>query len=192
MAYTTAALIAARINGNAGDPDVAAAAKDVDKVIDDWCGRRFEKFTGVREFAPGEGWRDPRFLETGDITAATLVETRADHTSPYEALSADLWQLGDPGRLWPAQGVWGLPGAPFWPLAPPPVKTVRITGTFGWLSVPEPVQRAAAYWGAALVQNASIPVRDLDGNVVDSGTDGWGFTAYAKRLLAPYRIIPVA
>ena len=191
MAYTTAAKVAARIGKDAADPDIADAVAQVDQVVDDWCNRTFGKASASRDVhVPDRGRR----LVLGNTVSGTEVRTRPNHAAgdDWALLTASMWALEPPKRVWPPQALWTLPGAPPWPSAPFPVTTVRVTGVFGWGTVPEPVQRAAAYWAVALTQEGSVPLVTVEGDIDSGRTNAFEWVSRAKRLLEPYRMLGAA
>ena len=196
MPYTTVAAVLAHLgvkDAVAGDrmfDEATTAVLAADDEIDEYCGRRFGKVTAAREFR-GNGRQQ---LPIGDVAAVTRVETRVDQNAPWMVLDATQWQLGDSNSLSrPADSIWKMPDTPMWPKAPAPVKTVRVTGAFGWPAVPPKVTKAALYWACSLVQELTVPLVDMDGAVAGSAPgEAYNSRRMAMRLLSNYRRPPVA
>ena len=199
MAYTTRDLIlghlgrasAAQTDRMYVEADAAVAA--VKLAVDNYCNRSFDKATATRrEFLAPRGCRD---LVIGDHTAVTQIETRRRHDDPWTVLDPAMWADGLPPEsqpTWPRRDVWLLPGNGMWPYAPPPVTTVRVTASYGWLAVPDDVQKAALYWACSMVQEQAVPLTDADGDIaVDTGA-AFRQQNLAKRLLREYQIVAVA
>ena len=189
MAYTDRDSILKHLGASAavaGDrvfDEATGAVAAVDQAIDNYTNRSFGKQAGaVREFAPTVV---SRMLDVGDVLAVTRVEVREAPGGPWVPVPADGWDLGQPGRLWPAHELWRAAGA--WPCLRRPLTSVRVTGTFGWAAVPADVSLAAMYWACSMVQEKAIPLADADGEIVASVSDAFSTQNLAKRLLGPYK-----
>ena len=200
MAYTTADAVLAQLSRQGSAPAsrlstlVPGAIETADAWIDNHCGRTFERSKSAvpREFrGPRPTSRDSfRKLRVGDITTATLVECRARHSDPWVAVDAAGWtldwDLNSEERGFPYDVLWALPDGPIWPTAPAPVRTVRVTGVWGWTAVPADVTQAATLFAGHQALLLSGPMQageDLTETVFGSQQDYMEI----RRLLAPYR-----
>lgn len=140
--YTTKALVKARlditdtIDDTMIDSVITAASRSVDK----FCNRLFSPATEARYFTAMCG----TYLDIDDITTVTTIETDADGDRTYE----DTWSATD-FDLEPYNAA--AYGEAYTQLHTTPTglytfptgrKGVKITGVWGWSSIPAPVSEA--------------------------------------------------
>ena len=115
------------------------------------CGRDFEPTTGTRRFTLNMLQYEALI---GDITAVTAVEVRSAPQNAYTALEgADYETLRSTGREdWPDDTLVRTDGGFFYP-GP---NGLRVTGTWGFETVPEAIEQAVLMLAAnLLVRNQS-------------------------------------
>lgn len=180
------------------DTNMDAVITVASRAVDSYCGRFFYPSTStVRYFSANP--RDPQCLwilpihDLSTTTSLTVVsETGNDGTYPTTwAIDVDF--IAEPVNR-EQSGITGWPythlraiGGKVWPIKflEWQRETVKITGTFGWTAIPDPVKQATRIIAAQLWKLGEAPF----------GVAGWG--AYgdikvreipqAATLLAPYR-----
>ena len=203
VAYCTPAEVEAQISltGGASASRVALIPQCIDDAeawIDNICGRSFSKSPSETVEGRPDG-ADRRVFPAGDLVSAASVETREDRNSPWTALSANDWTLWRPWRrarlrtpVFPAQGVMLFADCPPFPSRPEPETTVRVTGVFGWASVPDPVRRACILRAAYLTLQLAGPGHSAGAFEPSAMPSMAGTMAEPLRMLAPYRRVVVA
>jgi hypothetical protein len=154
------------------DQDLLLAALAASRAIDNACGRRFyldADATGVRYYQPDA---DARMMLIDDMPAAPAsVAVDRDGDGVYEETWVNgvdyvLEPLNAPSKFWPYEQLrlrWK--SGRFFPFATE--KGVKVTGQFGWPSVPPDIQTATAIVASKLVKRT----REAPFGIVTSGTD---------------------
>lgn len=151
------------------DLDLAVNITAASRAVDEYCGRRFyldDDTTGVRYYTPCDG----RKLLIDDIVTVATVQTDADNTGAY----ASTWvattdyvmaPFNAAERSWPYDTMLVQPtgGQRFVSYE----RSVKITGRFGWPSVPAPVKQATIIMASRLLQRA----RTAPFGVIGAGLD---------------------
>jgi hypothetical protein len=132
------------------------------RLIDGYCGRDFTTASGTasRDFAPTGRYE---YLLIDDVTA--IVSVRIDDDLDYSfgtTLTTDDWQAEplnsrSAGQSWPYTRLLPLEDG-YWPLGRTGRRTVKVTGTFGWPAVPEPVRQAAILQSSRLFSRYDSPL----------------------------------
>lgn len=152
-----------------GDPNIAAAISAVSALINQHCDRTFylPDATSDRYFTPctPEEWY---VLPIEDIATLDDLVVAVDRTNSgtYAPLTLNTDFLAEPI----SQTRNGIAGWPYdtlrilsstrWPIRLQPWwrDTVRVTGTFGWAEVPEPVKQAAKILTALYYKLGDAPL----------------------------------
>ena len=186
--YTTLEALKGRL-GNVPDNQDAKLEQMIEaasRQIDDLCNRRFYQATSATRVFTAE-WHDMVMVD--DLTAITTLETddQGDRTysrtwtvNDYDLEPYNAAQLGRPYT--------GIMINPNTNLAFPRTRRgVRITGTWGWPSIPEPIEEACLLIAVRLNQSAKAPMGT-------AGTIAEGAVQYTPRvdpvvrqLLDPFR-----
>lgn len=183
MAYATLAELKAVLNitGTGSDTELSVWLDAASRFIDDYCGRTFGvSEVGVWIYRADYAGR----LRIEDASAITLVESSRDRTT-WRDITADviLWPYNGP----PYTGIdlslspWAIPT---W---------LRITGTFGYATVPETVKAACLRMAGALYRQAeagfseAIATGELGTVTITRATD-----RTTLMMLTPYRRLVLA
>lgn len=179
--YGTVEQLAAHLGIPAGVSREDATSLDLalraaSAAVDQFCGRRFTAATAptARVFRGGSD-----HVQIEDVTAVTLIETSADQVS-WSTLTGSWWE--------PLNAA--ADGVPFNVLcaSQPLPEWVRVTGLFGWPSVPPEVQQATLIKAARLWKRKDSPTG------IAEGLEGFGSTYVSRKedgdvviLLSPLR-----
>lgn len=178
-----------------GNNNITAAISAASRRVNAVCGRTFYQSdpATVQYFSAGScGFY---YLDVDDIatTSGLLVATDPSGSGTYSTT----WTVNTDYLALPVNrsrnNIGGWPytqlqavGSKLWPvpLSPHSRPTVRITGTFGWDEVPEPVKQATKIYAALYYKLGDAPLGV-------AGFDGYGSVRVrdvpqAEQLLAPY------
>lgn len=191
--YTTLDRVAARLRIPPNGPDADLVERMIEagsRGCDEECNRRFYSATEARVFSPDGGCR----LYTGDLVSVASLEIDEAGRRSY----AQVWDAAYDYYLGPENAA--LDGRPYqWIEAdtvngryafPRYRRSVRVTGVFGWASVPPLIEEATirqvARWYS--LKDAPLGV---------AGTVETGFVRVAldrdlAEMLAPYKLVVVA
>ena len=125
------------------------------ETVERRCGRSFTSATGQRSFTVH---RRTREVLVGDIQSATAVEHRYFPQGDYVPLAAADYTLGGGLVGRPSRMIIRLDGQ----FNPGP-DAVRVTGVWGWASVPPSVQQAVIMETARLMMRVKSPGGGLSG-----------------------------
>ena len=172
------------------DATIASALLSASHGIDNYCHTHFWKTPAgtARVFDTCDAWR----LRINDAAAVTQVATDTDSDGVWETV----WAAGD-FQLWPLNPTAGPETQPYteilaigtlsFPRATRRQGLIKITGTWGWPDVPEPVIQSTL-----LVTNRLIKRRGSPEGI--AGIDEFGTVRISARedpdvvrLLTPYR-----
>jgi len=170
--YVTLAALKATlsISATTWNDDLTAAIAAASRAIDEECGRRFyadDDATSVRYYTPNVA----SHLTIDDLAALTSVYIDTAGTGSYTTL----WTAGTHFHLSPynaAEDGWpytelevrGQSGA----YLPCYTKSVKVTGQFGWPTVPNAIAQATGILAARLFKRA----REAPFSVFGMGVDG--------------------
>lgn len=173
------------------DPDLRVAILAASRGVDEYCNRRFWQDTDaaqVRYYTP-TSWRTCRI---DDCTTITSVQLDSDGDSTFEeTLTVNTGFVAEPlnaaADSKPFTRLTINPGAgtTFYPDQP---RSVKVTGRFGWPSVPSAVQEATGLLATKLLRR----VREAPFGIVALGIDPAAAMRIAKVdpdvafLLGPY------
>jgi hypothetical protein len=165
--------VTAELTGsNFADYDIPMALSAASRGIDEYAGRVFYQSSGTQQMF--YEWTGKRNLPTDDIISLGTVQVDFDRDGVYETtwtqdLDFKLEPFNAPFFGKPYEQLGLLPRAsyfkPYWYPA-----LVRVTGTFGFASVPEPVKQATTILASRLLRRA----REAPFGVVGLGIDGAG------------------
>ena len=94
-----------------------------------------------------------RRVPVGDVRSVTLVETRRTPFEDYQTLGQDTWRLGGTRDDWPFQEIVRNDGY----LLPEGLDSLRVTGNWGWSTVPASVEQAALMLASNYLARAQSP-----------------------------------
>ena len=162
-------------------------------MLDEDTGRRFTATEAgtVRYFVPNH----LNVLRISDVVTVTEIKVDDDGDGTYETtLTTTDYELGSlhtDNSTWPYDRVQRISST--WPIPSPSgrQRLIKITGTWGWSSVPVPIKQACLISAARILQRGGSPL-GVSGSV--------DFGAYMVRntdpdyqaLIAPYRKMGVA
>lgn len=202
-----------RSSSSANDTAIAAVLLSASRSIDGFCGRTFNKsataearvFTlpcrggygsyggsGVT-FISGSVSGYAGILETGDLVsvAELATDSTGDRTyaTVWSAQDFDLYPLNAAVQGQPYREIRSSPLGSFG--FPTSVQGIRVTGIWGYPSVPAPVKevcflaanRLKSLWDAPFGLSGGGEMGALDMTV--------SLTPILKEMLAPYRVMPV-
>lgn len=165
--YATAAQVKAalRITDTVDDTLISLAGSAASELIDLHCGRSFGTVSATRYYAPDS----PYTLRIDDLAGTALtLETSSNGDGTYDTT----WTTSDyqleplnarrNGIAWPYDGLRAI-GDNTFPIAGGEA-TVRVTGVFGWPSVPSTVVQAAILQSSRLFKRFESPLGVLGGN----------------------------
>lgn len=148
------------------DPDaIAAAISTASRAVDAHCGRFFYQLATVMKASPSDAF--VLYIDDLATTAGLAVAVDWGTAGTYpETRTVNVDFICEPVN----QNVGGIGGRPFTSLRslngkiwPPRIPgffrdTVRITGTFGWPAVPDPVRQATKVLAAMYFSLAGTPL----------------------------------
>lgn len=157
-AYTTVATVKLRldIGGSGDDAALESVIEAASRAIDGLCNRWFYQMTATtRHFTASS----PTVLDVPDLVSVTSLTTDTDGDRVYEdtwaATDYDLEpynaaDVGEPYRqlMTTPAGLYGFPTVR---------KGVKITGTWGWPSVPDAIAEACALESIRLFKRKDAP-----------------------------------
>jgi hypothetical protein len=173
------------------DSAIEAVLLAASRQVDNWCGRQFGQGSAGESRVYVSRYGD--LLNVDDMVAVTAVATDPAGDGTYTTV----WAATD-YRLEPINAA-GI-GQPFiriragavsplwWPAAP---TLVRITGTFGWPSVPAPVREATYLLANRLKAMWDTPAGLSGGGEMGSLDMTGSITPIVAAMLAPYRVMTV-
>ena len=131
------------------------------------CGREFEPVTEARTFSPSMLRLE---VPVGDVSAVTAVEVRSHPSRAYTALeSGDYETRRSSGRHdWPDDTLVRTDGYFF----TPGPNALRVTGTWGFATIPEAIEQATLMLSANLLARAQSPKQvgsSFTGTEIDLG-----------------------
>jgi hypothetical protein len=146
------------ITDTTSDTAIEAVINAVSRAVDDYCNRYFYKNTAdeTRYFRPTQ--RDQCLV--GDLISVTSLKTDSTLDRTY----ADTWATTD-YDLYPYNAA--LDGQPYFRIDRNPdgdwwftksPKYVKITGVWGWPSVPHPVKQACLIWALRTWKRHATPL----------------------------------
>lgn len=120
------------------DQLIESAIEAASAWIDNWCGRSFESEDDVRYFEAAE----PGFAFTDDIISVSALEVDSDGDWTWsEEIVSDYFELW-PANDVPKTAIQLHPNTDVW--FPRGDRAIKVTGTFGYESVPSEVSEACA------------------------------------------------
>ena len=178
---------------NFADGDARAACSAASRAIDNACDRRFYPDVDANQIRYYEPISS-RMVALDDLVTLTTFATDWTDTGTYTTLTLNTDFVLEPTNAaadgWPwTRAVPGLFSQSF-PYGYP--RSVKVTGKFGWASVPSPVSQAATLMAARLMKRArEAPLGTIgfgiDGNVVRVPR----LDPDVEALLAPYKRLSV-
>ena len=156
-----------RITDNIDDALINKAILAAEETIDAFCARSFGKTTSqVRYFAP----RDSFVTDIDDLVTLTSITTSADDTQSNYTINwtAEDYQL-EPlngyvdGAYSPATRIRAIGDYTFQTLGGE--ATVKVTGIWGWNSVPASVSQAAVILASRIYKRNDSPLGIISGEL---------------------------
>lgn len=151
------------------DYDAQRAITSACRGIDEYTGRYFYTSSGTQQML--YEWHGARCVEIDDLVSLGTVEVDYDRNGTYETT----WTQGTSFLLEPYNAAFT--GKPYEELGLLPLAVyhrptwypalIRVTGTFGWPAVPEPVKEAATILATRFLRRA----REAPFGVVGIGID---------------------
>jgi hypothetical protein len=185
----------------ADDDDLQDAILTASRAIDGDCQRHFYQVTEARTFAPTDTYRI-RFGPYMDLVSVTTLQTDASGDGTWETT----WTTGDfqllcvdgtpninagpearPYRRIKAVGALTFPIPSAWSAARDDL--VKITGVWGWPTVPDRIRRACRMAAAETFRLRDAPLGAL--GMADLGIIRVRENVKYQRLIGDYRIMPV-
>lgn len=158
-ASTSQIKAALRITDSVDDALISMAGSAASSLIDGYCGRTFGTVAEVRYFAPDNGY----LLHVDDLAGTAItVESSTVSDQVFDVTWAPTdYQLeplnGETGGLtWPYTRLRAI-DTRLWPYAWGEA-TVRITGTWGWPSVPPTIMQAAVIQAMRIFRRLDSPL----------------------------------
>jgi hypothetical protein len=179
--------VALGVNDQVDDMSIDSALDAASRGIDYYCGTQFwQTAAGVARVF--DTW-DPYLLRVGAAVAVTQVATDPDRDGTYDTVWAgtdfQLLPLNPPAGE-PFSGIYAI-GTLTFPTPTRRVGLVRVTGTWGWPTIPSGVVQATRLIANRLIKRRSSP----EGIV---GFDDFGTARISRsedpdavRLLTPFR-----
>lgn len=131
------------------DVALERAVGTVSRYIDGRCGRRFYQKSGTVRYYTAEDYDE---LEIADLVSVDSLETDENADRVYErtwvATDYDLEPYNAATDGWPYTYIHVAPSGNY--SFPTTRKGVKVTGTWGWPSVPEPIQEACLLLAAQI------------------------------------------
>lgn len=165
--YASTAQIKAalRITDTVDDTLIGMAGSAASELIDLHCGRSFGTVSATRYYAPDSSY----VLRVDDLAGTAItVESSSNGDGTYDTTWATTDYQLEPlnarrnGIAWPYDRLRAI-GDNTFPVAGGE-STVRVTGVFGWSSVPSSVVQAAVLQGARLFKRFESPLGVAGGN----------------------------
>jgi hypothetical protein len=158
-AYATLAQVKAalRITDAVDDALLEISINGASRQIDAYCERVFYSTVGTRVYTPNDSFT----VEIDDLSAITLLETNSRDSGFDTTWTADDYQL-EPlnqlagGMVQPATRIRAVKDLLF-PVFDDAQATVRVSGTFGYTSVPADVQIACILLSERLFKRFDSP-----------------------------------
>ena len=194
--YCTLAELRGRMNiptaDTGSDTIYEATIEAASRAIDGFCARRFYQIADtVRYFTP----TDPTWLEVPDLVSVSAFVTDADGDRVYELTWAstdyDLEPYNGADVGLPYTSIATMPMSRYrFPCESP--KGVKITGTWGWPSIPTPIKEACILQAMRIAKRPSAPFGiDLGGADMGAAMRIPAIDPDVKMLCAPYRRIVI-
>lgn len=189
--YATVADVKARLSRTdpRDDATIAALITASSRTVEDLTNRRFDRTTEVRYFTPTGTW----WSEIDDLVSATQVATDIDgnrtYTEVWAAADYEFEPVNAASRAYPFTQIAIAPqGTRSFPVLR---RGLKITGTWGWPSVPQAVTEATILMTIRLFKRTDAPF-----GIVGSTELGGSVTIPARdpdiqALLMPYRRMTV-
>jgi hypothetical protein len=188
--YTTLATVNARISRSDGldDAMVSAQITAASRAIDGYCNRQFYQVTSTRYFTADNAG----IVTLDDIVSISGLATDISGTRQYDTS----WQPTDYDFLpdnavdfgFPYTAIIQRPLTSLW--FPTIRRSIQVTGTWGWPSIPAPVAEACAISVVRLWTRKDSPFGVLGSAELGAMTLP-KFDPDVQGLLAPYRRITV-
>lgn len=182
---------ALRITDNLDDALIENSINSASRMIDQYCNRYFYSTSAgeVRYFKANDGfscWIDDAQSVTTLETSSTdpLIFDTTWQAGDYQVLPANRWANG---AYYPITGITATDNYlfPVWA----EMALVKVTGQFGWASVPEPIKFATIIQASRLFKRLESPlgvagVSDMGIMRVGSNIDG-----DVAQLINPFRLL---
>lgn len=176
--YATTAELAAWLN-IADDPSLAMPLETASRAVDRETGRQFGSATQTREYE-ARWHRDRWYLDVDDLIEPTTVETiREGGTVIQEITDYVLTPRNAVPNGKPYRGIEmrSFSGSSWWPYGwhceYPAKRLVRVTGEFGWESVPDAIVQATLIQAGRFLQRRTSPL-PLQVQQIDDIRYQWG------------------
>ena len=195
MAYATLDEVLQHM-GHAGATSTDLSAKIEDALdaatvrIERDCGRVFATSTGARTFAPDDHEYE---LCLPDFTAITTLKIDDNDDGVFEVtVPASGYELDNATDLtdWPYDRVRLLDRT--WPYVSRRRNRIEVSATWGWATIPEPINQACSLLAARIAQRSSQALfgvqsfGDLGASVIRTNDPDY------MALIAPYRKFGIA
>lgn len=185
--YTTADLVKGRldIEDTIDDAIITSVVTAASRVIDEMCGRSFQAVTETRYFSAGCSYE----VDIDDLTTLTTLQTDSDGDRTYEDTWAttdyDLEPYNAAAKSWPYTK---LTITPIGQYAFPTVrKGIKITGVWGWPTVPSAVEEAATLLAIRWFKRKDAPFGIAGVNELGQVQMMGSSDPDVKAMLASYR-----
>lgn len=189
--YATLAELKARIGTalSANDDALTQCLEAASRAVDGFTGRRFYQDSAQTRYFTAD---DSGYLEVDDLVSVTTLQTDGDGDRTYEdtwtSTDYDLEPYNAAVIAFPYTSIQTTPDGDY--TFPAGIrKGVKIVGTWGWPSVPDPVTEATLLLAARLAKRQAAPfgVAELEtGTLALPGVD-----PDVRQMLAPFRRITV-
>ena len=130
----------------------------VSRKIDNYCGRHFYQVTETRYFTPDQNWRisiDDIYTTTG---LAVYTDDGADGTYENSWVSTD-YTLGPTNALSKGLPYTSIERAALGTFSFPRYRgAIKVTASWGWAEVPEPVKIACVLWAHRIAKRFVTPL----------------------------------
>lgn len=171
------------------DAAILSALKSASRQIDNWCGRQFNQGPAgeVRYFTA-----QYVSLELDDFIAVTEIALDSGSGTYTRVMDSDTYLLSPVGSL--------IRGEPYTMIQPRPIgfyvfprleNAVRVTGTFGWPAVPEPVAEACFLMANRLKSLWTAPFGETGSGEMGQLISATSLTPVIKEMLSAYRVLTV-
>lgn len=156
--YCTLAQLKARmgVTDTANDTVYAAVITAASRAIDAFCGRRFYQLTATARYFTAE---HGSLLEVDDLVSVTTIAVDVagvrDYSVTFQTTDYDLLPDNAADVGWPYTAIAIQPFSSEW--FPTLRRGVKITGTWGWPSVPTDVTEACLLLAARLAKRPAAP-----------------------------------
>ena len=191
MAYCTVQEVLQRM-GHASATDANLTARVTDAIaaattlIDSDTGRVFSASTSTRAFG-ADGYTHELFLP--DFTAVSALKLDDDDDGTYEVTIASTGyelDVTNPRVGWPYNTIRLLDRR--YPSGGRRRRRIEVTGTWGWASVPDPINQACSLMAARIAERTSAAVfgvqsfGDLGAATIRNNDPDY------RNLIGPYRV----